>query len=65
MSEVEAENEKAKSPEYKAPGSRSHTREPREKNPVLNTYFTPNFRSDPSRYMDPQLSPRLPKKEEI
>ena len=38
MAEVEADKENVKSLEYKAPGSRSPRKDPREKSPVLNAY---------------------------
>ena len=44
MDEEEVERSRARSPEYVAPGSRSPSKDPVEKGPVLNAYYTQNFR---------------------
>ena len=57
MDEVEAEKDKVKRPEYKAPGSRSPSKDPREKSPVLNAYYTQNFR--PRQVYGPRTVPQV------
>ena len=42
--EAGASSARNKSPEYRAPGSWSPSRGQRERRPVLNAYFTQNFR---------------------
>ena len=44
MAEAEADKVKINSPEYVAPGSRSLSRERSPIRPILNAYFTQNFR---------------------
>ena len=44
VAEAEEDKSKNKSPESKAPGSRSPSRDPRERSPVLNASYTQNFR---------------------
>ena len=44
MEEAEAEKNEARSPIYKAPGSRSPSRERSPVRPVLKAYYTQNFR---------------------
>ena len=57
MAEVEAKRDKVRSPEYEAPGSRSPSKDPGEKSPVLNAYYTQNFR--PRQVYGPRTVPQV------
>ena len=54
MEELEEKKDKARSPEYKAPVSMSPTR---ERVPVLNAYYTQNFR--PKQVYGPRPDPQV------
>ena len=57
MDEAEANKVKMDSPEYVAPGSRSPSRERSPVRPLLNAYFTQNFR--PKQVYGPTSVPQV------
>ena len=57
MAEAKADKVEAGSPEYKAPGSLSPSREQSPIRPVLNAYYTQNFR--PKQVYGPRPVPKV------